>query len=233
MIPAFNEALRLPQFLLELSQVFPHENKECEIIVVDDGSTDTTTQLAESFRLKLSNLKVLKNSVNSGKGSALKLGLQNAEGFVSVMIDADGAYDPSEIIPLAKQIEDGEADFLIGCRRLAARGKVKRSQWRALLSLTFNTLVRSVLDLPYLETQAGFKLFNSAAVKSILPSINLDRFGFDAELIYLAHRQGFKIKEFPAACRDTGPSKVKLIFDSVDLVKSLFRIRRWHRKNSS
>jgi len=229
-IPAYNEANRLPQFLSEVVPAFASHLCESEIILIDDGSTDNTVEVAESFRELLPSLTIVKLEKNSGKGAAVKKGLEMANGEISVMIDADGAYDPREILIQSQKLHaDDSIDILIGCRVLAAQNEVKRSLWRSLLSKSFNSLVRLILDLPYLETQAGFKIFRSEKVKPLLEKLKLDRFGFDAELLYLAHLRGLKIVEFPVGCRDTGPSKVRLIFDSLDLIRSLFQIRSWHR----
>jgi dolichyl-phosphate beta-glucosyltransferase len=229
-IPAYNEASRLPSFLGEVAAYCRAGKTTYEVIVVDDGSTDGTARLAGSFKEKFRNLRVLALSSNRGKGYAVKHGLLEASGNVRVSIDADGSTKPDEIGNHAHWLDEGY-DIVAGSRVLRGPTQIFVARWhRRFMGGIFKFLVRAFLFDEIQDTQCGFKMFRREVLGPLLSDIRLNGFGFDIELLYTAHQKGLKIIEQPVSWRHVPGSKVNLFLDPLKMIINIFQIRHWHKK---
>ncbi len=226
-IPAFNEEKRLRDSLEEILEkagaVFP----AIELIVVDDGSTDETAAIAESF-IKAGNTpgRVIRIPENRGKGFAVKKGLLCASGSLALMTDADLSTPIEELERLVLLLEQRKADAVIGSRGLSASDvRVHQPWYREYGGKAFNFFVRGITSLPYRDTQCGFKLFNLSSCRGIIEQLRIDRFAFDVEILFLAEKAGLKVVEEPVIWRHSEGSKVNMLPDSVRPFLALLRIR--------
>lgn len=222
-IPAFNEAQRLPAFLDHVRQWAAADGRAIEIIVVDDGSSDNPAQLAEQ-----GGARVIRLERNSGKGAAVRKGMLQARGRLRLFADADGATRMTELAALERAVAGG-AEIAIGSRE--GRGTVvKASRLRRFLGRWFNRAVRLGSVRGIRDTQCGFKLFATDRAVALFGDTRENGFAFDVELLYLAQRRGITIAEVPVNWTEIPGSKVRLARDGWRMLKAVRRIRRrWHK----
>ena len=227
-IPAKDEQERLPGFLkavIDYCRAFPHSS---EIIVVDDGSQDHTASEALAFQKNFPALKVISLERNHGKGYAVKQGFMAAQGDVVLFLDADGSTGPDEIGRHLHFLEEGY-DIVIGSRALAdGQSMVKAKAYRKWIGNVFNFLVSRLLIKGIKDTQCGFKMFRKAAAKDIFSKIHLEGFGFDLEVLCLAQKNNYRIKEVPVTWTHVEGSKVSILRDSLKMFANILQIRKWH-----
>jgi len=227
-IPAFNEARRLPRFLAVVLSYAAKSAKRYQIIIVDDGSTDGTSNIVERIITNIDGVLCLRLEENQGKGCAVRMGLLKALGSVRVFLDADGSVHPSEIEKHLHYFKEGY-DAVIGSRAKRSPDQVlEMRRLRVVMGAVFNFLLRAILRMPFLDTQCGFKMFRAEIVEPIFSQIHLQRFGFDIELMYVLHRCGYKAMETPISWRHVDGSKVNLGIDSVKMFVNILQVRRWH-----
>ena len=227
-IPAFNEAERLPQFLERIISFCLASQNTYEIIVVDDGSIDATFQKAASYKSRFPNLSVLRIGKNRGKGHAVKKGLFESQGEICLFLDADGSVEPEEIERNSHYLKEGY-DIFIGSRALHGQGQTLKVKWyRKAIGVVFNFFVHTFLFKQIKDTQCGFKIFKKDIIVPLLSRTYLDGFGFDIEVLYLAHRMGYKIKEGPVSWRHVNAGKINLIKDSIKMFWNILQARNWH-----
>lgn len=231
-IPAFNEAERLPLCLLNTVKFLKEQEYDSEIIIVCDGCTDNTAEEAVKFKKEYDNLRVIEYSPNRGKGYAVKKGMLEANGELRLFMDADYAVPIETIIEFKSQIQKG-FDIVMGGRGLKGT-KVLRHQWflRELAGRTFGRIQKTILHIPFHDTQCGFKLFTAKAAGFLFPKLRYECSYFDAESIYIAYLSGMKIKEMPVVWKHDGITRMPVGFDrSIDLFKKLLRLKKLHREN--
>lgn len=223
-IPSFNEELRLPGTLEKIASYIGNAGRDTEVIVVDDGSTDRTAAVAESWRNRIPQLRVLSNGINRGKGFSVRHGSLEAHGEIILFTDAD----------LSSPIEEGEKlfdalqshDVAIGSRAVdRSLIEVHESIFREFAGIIFNRIVRTILWLPFVDTQCGFKAFRRERCRIIFEQQTIERFGFDPELLYLARHHGLSIKEIPVRWAHSPATKVSMLRDSVQMFLDVFVIR--------
>jgi len=230
-IPAFNEAKRLPLFLDEVIAYCANSKKICEVIVVDDGSNDETFKIAMCYKGKFQNLSILKLERNRGKGYAVKEGILKAKGDICVYIDADGSVSPKEIEKNAHYILKEGYDIFVGSRVLKSKNQIlKVRRHRKFIGMAFNFFVQTFLFKHIRDTQCGFKMFKKEVAQSLFGKCYLTRFGFDMEILYLANKMGYRIKEGPVSWSHVSGSKVNLFIDPVAMFFNIFQIKIWHSK---
>ena len=179
-----------------------------EIIVVDDGSTDTTVASAEAFATEGHPIRILKNSGNRGKGYSVRHGMLEAAGEWLLFSDADLSTPIEELEKLYAAVENG-APIAIGSRSLKrSLIGVRQSAFRERAGQLFNFFTRAVLGLNIHDTQCGFKLFRRDAARAIFLRQKLDRFSFDAEVLFIARKLGLYIVEVPVRWNNFEGTKV-------------------------
>ncbi len=165
-IPSFNEELRLPVTLAQVSAYIRASKRETEVIVVDDGSTDRTADVANSFRGEIQRLRVVANKKNRGKGYSVRHGMLEARGRVVLFTDADLSAPIDETDKLLAALADH--DVAIGSRALnRSLISVRQSVFRESAGIIFNFIVRAILRLPFVDTQCGFKAFRRESAVEI------------------------------------------------------------------
>lgn len=227
-IPSYNEEHRLPKFLDEVIRFTSESRKKYEIIVVDDGSTDQTREVAISFSAGNKGLKVVSLTHNQGKGYAVKRGLYEARGNIRVFLDADGSVHPREIEKNLDYFDRGY-DVIIGSRVLQGEGQILERKWlRIAMGIVFNFFVKHILGMPFLDTQCGFKMFRADVIKHVFARMYLHRFGFDVEMLFLVNKCGYKAVEVPVSWKHIPGSKINLITDTLAMLINVFQVRNWH-----
>jgi glycosyltransferase involved in cell wall biosynthesis len=223
-IPSFNEELRLPVTLAEISAYIRASKRETEVIVVDDGSTDRTADVANSFRSEIQRLRVIANKKNRGKGYSVRHGMLEARGRIVLFTDADLSAPIDEADKLLAALADH--DVAIGSRALnRSLISVHQSAFREYAGIIFNFIVRAILRLPFVDTQCGFKAFCRERCRVIFQQQRIERFGFDPELLYLARRHGLSAVEIPVRWAHSPATKVSMWRDSIQMFLDVFIIR--------
>lgn len=195
-IPAYNESKRLAEPLKEVIAYAQSLGRSFEIIVVDDGSGDNTSEIAKNILAGIPG-KVLRNEPNRGKGYSIRRGMLEAKGEWRLFSDADLSTPITEFEKFRKVMEDGY-DVIIASRALPDSDlAVRQPRFREFTGRVFNTVVQTFLIPGICDTQCGFKLFRGSVADKIFPQQTLDGFSFDVELLMLAKRNGFQIKEVP------------------------------------
>jgi glycosyltransferase involved in cell wall biosynthesis len=232
-IPAYNEAVRLGKTLRIIVAYLRENWPDAELIVVDDGSSDNTAALA---RQAFENSGKLRTSVisyksNLGKGRAVRLGLLAARGDVALFTDADLSTPITETPKVVDPIVRGECDLTFGSRAIDRRLIGKHQPWRREQGgRVFNLAVRLATGVPFWDTQCGFKAFRMSVCRPLVEAATVDRFGFDVELIYLAHRAGLRLREIPVRWDHIDGSKVNLFGDSIKMLNEVALIRQQARR---
>ena len=228
-IPAFNEESRLPRYLSSIITYVERRGDRCEIIVVDDGSHDVTEAVVLALTTTCPFLRLISLGRNMGKGFAVRTGMLAAKGALRLFCDADGATPIGEIHRLEREVSAG-ADIVIGSRAIRQDDcRVEGTLHRKYVGILYNRLV-SLLALRGLrDTQCGFKLFRGAAADTLFAAQTLTGFGFDVEILFLAQKWGYTIREVPINWQDQPGGKVRLLRDSVRMLFDLVKLRRsWH-----
>jgi dolichyl-phosphate beta-glucosyltransferase len=224
-IPVYNEEKRLPKTLAEIDKYLSRQKYHYEILVVDDGSKDKTVEITKSLIPKTKNLKITGYKNNQGKGYAVRFGLLEAKGEYRIFTDADNSTSIDQVEKMWPYFKKG-LDIVIGSRDI--EGAVldpPQSIWRRFLGNSFRVLTQITCGTwELLDTQCGFKCFTKEAAEDVLPKCKINRFAFDPEMLVIAKKLGYKIKEVPIYWRNDPASKVK--FKSmVKMGLDLLRIR--------
>ncbi len=223
-VPSYNEELRLPPSLNAIADYIQRSGRETEVLVVDDGSTDRTATVAESFRDRIPQLRVVPNGENRGKGYSVRHGMLEARGDVVLFTDADLSAPIEEADKLIAALDN--YDVAIGSRALdRSLIAVHESGFREFAGIVFNKIVRFVLWLPFVDTQCGFKAFRREKCGIIFEQQRIERFGFDPELLFLARVHGLKAVEIPVRWAHSPATKVNMLRDSVQMFLDVFTIR--------
>jgi glycosyltransferase involved in cell wall biosynthesis len=223
-IPSYNEELRLPASLERIAAYIREKSPNTEVLVVDDGSTDKTAAVAESWKDRIPNLKVLSNGINRGKGFSVRHGALDAQGDVVLFTDADLSAPIEEADKLLAALKTN--DVAIGSRAVdRSLIEVHESPFREFAGIIFNRIVRITLRLPFVDTQCGFKAFRRERCQIIFEQQTIERFGFDPELLYLARHHGLKVAEVPVRWAHSPATKVNMMRDSVLMFVDVFVIR--------
>ncbi len=218
-VPAFNEAERLPRTLDALTSV--SWSRDIELIVVDDGSTDGTAEVAEKHLVPHENSGVVRLARNVGKGHAVRVGIARARGSAVVFMDADLATDLSSLSKLVEALDD--AEVAIGSRSAADAVVIGASMKRAVMGRAFNLFVRAVTGVTWRDTQCGFKAFRPAPGRLLFELSHVDRFAFDVELLLLSRLLGYRVQEVPVMWTDRAGSKVTTLPDSLAAARDVLR----------
>jgi dolichyl-phosphate beta-glucosyltransferase len=232
-VPAYNEAARLGKSLGTILEYLSGYHGGAELIVVDDGSTDETARIAEEA-LSGADERVLTQFIpvhpNRGKGHAVRAGLLSARAPVALFTDADLSTPITETPKLVEPLRRGEADLTFGSRALDRSLIGIHQPWRREQGgKVFNLIVRAATGLPFWDTQCGFKAFRMSVCRSIAEAATIDRFGFDVELIYVAHLAGLNLQEIAVRWDHYEGSKVNVARDSLRMFNEVRMIRQQAR----
>jgi len=229
-IPAFNEAARIEKTLEEIGRFFSERNWECELIVVDDGSSDRTSEVvASAWRSFPGEKKLLRNHANSGKGYSVRRGILEATGEYAFFSDADLSTPIVEIEKLLAGLREG-FDVVLGSRDLPGSDvQIHQNFMREMMGRIFNRIARCLTFKGIHDSQCGFKGFRRDAAHTLFSLQRMEGFSFDAEILYLAQRLGFRVKEIPVIWRNSPKSRVSVWKDPVFMLLDLVRMRYYHR----
>lgn len=226
-IPAYNEEARLGGTLDAILKYLGAQPYTWEVLVVDDGSKDRTVAIAEERAAKdgSGRLRVVRNPKNLGKGGTIIHGMREARGAQRLFTDADNSTPIEEVAKLRAALAEG-FDVAIGSRAVAASNVEVHQPWyREMMGRTFNLMVQALVLPGFKDTQCGFKLFSAKAAEAVFPKQRLQGFSFDVEVLYLAKKAGFKIKEVGIRWIDSPASRVHPIRDASKMFIDIIRIR--------
>jgi dolichyl-phosphate beta-glucosyltransferase len=225
-IPAFNEAARLPRFLDEVTSYLDARGEPYEVLVVDDGSTDDTADRVEAAARRHPAIRLVRAGRNEGKGAAVRRGMLAARGAWRVFADADGATPIAELKRLEAALAAG-ADVAIGSRALGEAGvSVEARRHRVVAGRVFNWIVSSAGLRGIADSQCGFKAFTAAAAVALFEPLRTRGFAFDVEVLLRARRRGDRITEVPVNWTDKPGSKSSVLRDGPRMVWQIVNARR-------
>lgn len=232
-IPAYNEEPNFDKGLIdEVPKYLEKQSFSSEVLIVDDGSSDRTAELAESFASKHSNVRVVRNP-HQGKAETVKTGVSEAEGEFILFTDFDQATPLSEVEKLLPYFP--ENDIVIGSRQLPGAKREKEPLHRHLMGIGFNLIVQAIAVRGIWDTQAGFKCFKAEVAKELFGQLKVYGKGkkvkgalvtaFDVELLFLAKKKGYKIKEVPIIWHHVNTTRVSPLKDSARMFRDVLKVR--------
>lgn len=232
-IPAFEEQDRLGDSVREILRYIESNEMLAELIIVDDGSKDKTAETGEKVCAEFPSIpsKVIRYEKNRGKGYAVKTGLLAASADIAIFSDADLSTPIEELPKLVEPIQKGKFDLTFGSRALDRTLIGERQPWRREQGgKVFNLIVRTLTGLPFWDTQCGFKAFNMKKFRPLLDVMQIERFGFDVEFLYVANLRGLRLKEIPVRWNHDERTKVSVFRDSQRMFNEVREIRRNAKK---
>lgn len=235
-IPFYNEEDRFYRFEQTIIHYLRDNKFINELILVNDGSTDKSLELLNSFQEKVSTFmtsKIINIKENKGKGHAIKMGIQLATQKWILCIDADMSYHPTQLDTWINNkwidLQTSKGIYL-GSRVLGENYyQTKLFFHRKILGKLYSHLSKLFLNIGINDTQCGFKLYENLIAKKIFEIVGEDRFAFDVEVLYIVKHKKIKVNTLPVKCMDTKDTKVNLIYDGINMFGALFRIRKRHR----
>jgi glycosyltransferase involved in cell wall biosynthesis len=224
-IPAYNESSRIRPTLDELLRYSHDRGWDVEILVVDDGSRDDTAQIVREYGRAHQQILLVENPGNRGKGFSVRNGMLHARGDICLFTDADLSSPISEAPKLFDAISAG-ADIAIGSRWLRPDLQTDRQPlYRQAFGRIFNVVLRVFLGLNFADTQCGFKAFRREAAQRIFPLQKIERWGFDPEILFLARRMNFTVKEVPVVWAHNEGTRLHPFRDGFRMFLEVLRIR--------
>ncbi len=226
-VPAFNEAGRLPATMRKITDFCSGYEKECEVVIVVEKSTDETLELAKNAAAKQENFRVMDNVVQRGKGHAVRTGMLAARGEFLFYTDADLSVPIEEVPRFVRYFEQHPGIDVLAGNRKHPESRIIRPQGfvRQKMGEGFNTFIRLLTDVQLRDTQCGFKGFRNPAARDIFTRQKLDGFAFDLEVLILAGSLGYRIADLPVPWTNSPESKVRLLRDSARMLRDVLRLR--------
>ena len=229
-IPAYNEANRLPATLIDIDKHLREADFDYEILVVNDGSKDNTADIVHKFESVVKGLRLGGRDINRGKGYTVREGMRDARGKFRLFMDADNATTVDhffKMIPFLEGAEGKKYDIVIGSRDIKGSKLVPPQPWYRRISGNIGNIIIQTFLLPGIwDTQCGFKCFSEESAERIFPIMKINRFAIDVEALALGKRMGYKIKEIPITWVNDVNSRVKLS-DYINVLIDVLKIRVW------
>lgn len=233
-IPAYNEERRLPGTLQRVSEYLDTQNYPSEILVVDDGSSDNTTGIVETFAAQHATVKLIKND-HRGKGYTVRTGMLAAQGHIVLFSDADLSTPIEDLEKLLPWFERGY-DIVIGSREGVGANRIKEPFYRHLMGRVFNFIVQLLTVRGIQDTQCGFKAFRDEVAQDVFSRMllygdNAQKVSggmvtaFDVEALFIGHKSGYRIKEVPVNWRYGTETKVNPLRDSYRNFRDVLLVR--------
>ena len=229
-IPAHNEESRLPPSLAQIDGFLQKQPYDAEVIIVENGSRDRTYQVALDCAGEYPYLRVLQSPDNlRGKGLAVKQGMQTAQGDWRFICDTDLSMRIDELVKFLPPASDGY-DILIASREAPGALRVDEPEYRHIMGRIATYIIKAAAISDYEDTQCGFKMFRGQVADDLFAVQRMNGIGFDVELLFIAKRRGYKVKEVPITWYFDTYSTMRLWDDSVKLLREIWEIRRnWRR----
>ncbi len=228
-VPAYDEEARLGATITKILDYLVVNSINAELIIVDDGSADKTAEVARESAAAFprTETNVIRYEENRGKGFAVRTGLLAAKSDLALFSDADLSTPIEEMDKLLDPIRRGEYDVTFGSRAIDRTLIGTHQPWRREQGgKVMNLIIRTMSGLPFADTQCGFKAFNLAEFRPLLDVMQIDRFGFDVEFLFVAKYHGLKLAEIPVRWNDVAGSKVNVLRDTRRMISELNQIRR-------
>jgi len=224
-IPAYNESARIEDALQRVMECVSAKEWDAEVLVVDDGSTDDTAAIVQRWTLQYPRLHLIRNSGNKGKGYSVRNGLLQAAGEVVMFTDADLSAPMEEAERLIAMLADG-ADVAIGSRWMdRTRQTIQQPLYRRFFGRCFNWITRTVMGLPFKDTQCGFKAFKRPAAQVIFRLQTIERWGFDPEILFIANKLKYAVREVPVTWGHDERSRMSYLKDGMRMLEDMAKIR--------
>ncbi len=225
-IPAYNEESRIGSSLSEALAYLNSRGMDYEVIVVDDGSSDGTSRIVRKAEEESPKVKLVRYGENRGKGYALRTGVLATKGDLVLVMDADLSTPMEELVKMIPYLSEEGYGVAIGSRALALSDIIRKQPWwRRGMGKVFNRIVKTLVIGGFEDTQCGFKLFTGDVARDLFGDAKIDRFAFDVEILALARKKGYAIKEVPIQWINSPESKVDPVRDSFRMLFDLVRIR--------
>jgi glycosyltransferase involved in cell wall biosynthesis len=225
-IPAYNEALRISPTLEKVTEFLRAKSYSSELIIVDDGSADSTSELLQDFSANNPSVRVFRNEPNRGKGFSVRRGVLESNGEYVLFTDADLSAPIEEADKLLETLESSGADAAVGSRALDRKLiGVRQPMYREFGGKVFNLFVKIATGLRIQDTQCGMKLFRRKSTRQAFEMQLVEGFGFDPELLFLIKRFGGKIVEVPVRWNDNPATRVRFLRDSTRMFVGLIALR--------
>jgi glycosyltransferase involved in cell wall biosynthesis len=226
-IPAYNESARIPATLQSVVECVRAQGWSAEVVVVNDGSRDSTADVVRAFACNAPEVRLLENPSNRGKGYSVRSGLLQALGEVVMFTDADLSAPIEEAERLFAAISDG-ADIAIGSRWLEKGRQIHRQPlYRQFFGRCFNAVTRGVMGLRFADTQCGFKAFTRAAAQTVFQLQTIERWGFDPEILFIGLKRGYRIVEVPVSWAHDERTRMSYLKDGMKMLEEI-AIIRWN-----
>jgi glycosyltransferase involved in cell wall biosynthesis len=224
-IPAYNESGRIPNTLESVVRCIRAHGWAAEVLVVNDGSRDNTAEIVRRFAQQAPEVRLLENPGNRGKGYSVRHGMMEAQGDVVMFTDSDLSAPIEEAERLFAAIEEG-ADIAIGSRWMESGRQTHRQPlYRQFFGRCFNLVTRMVMNLPFADTQCGFKAFKRDAAQTVFQLQTIERWGFDPEILFIAIKRGFKVVEVPVSWAHDERTRMSYLKDGMKMLEELAIIR--------
>ena len=227
-IPAYNEERRLGETLKRVTHYLQDRGVTFEIVVVDDGSSDGTSEIARDFGQSNDSavLRLLRNPVRRGKGYSVRRGMLAARAPNALQTDADLSTPIGELAKLERALLEGGHHIAFGSRDVeSSQVRLHQPRWREFSGKLFNRVMRACTRLPYRDSQCGFKLFEMSRCRDIFERQRIDDFGYDVEILFMARKWGISLCEVGVIWRHSAGSTVRLLPHGARMLLDLVRIR--------
>lgn len=223
-IPIFNEKNIIKKNLKEVEEYLNVKCIEYEIVLVNDGSNDGTKQIVEEYIKNRTNIKLLNNNYNIGKGAAIKKGVLNSSKNYILFMDADLSTPIGEVDKFIDLL-NGDNDILIGIRNShISEAKIERPLIRKIISRLYNIIVNFLFNLQLYDVSCGFKCFSFSSSRILFKKQLIGGWNFDVEIMLMARKKKLRIKEIPVSWTNHLPSRVNIIKDSICSLVNIAKI---------